>query len=317
MVYDIYETKEDSPEEPTDPNKVRLALAFLFNSQGTLDFEDSVWTIDFDGENGRIEFIDENNNTVAYIPTGTDGDITGGSSSDTRVDVADDGTTIVTDTEEIDFSANVSVTDNGDGTVTVDATDTDTHTNVSDDGTTTVSDTSDINFRDLLTVTDDGDGSVTVDGTDTHTSVSDSGTTVVSDTSDINFASFLSVTDDGDGSVTVDGSDETIRTRQANIPLTEIADTNTAVGLRKLVPSGKTLRILEVGVEDDTGSAPTGLTIEVRDLTNATNIVSQNTRHNEGSPIASKSGAIDVAFRVNNGTGGSVNASGYVLYTME
>lgn len=154
-------------------------------------------------------------------------------------------------------------------------------------------------------------------GSDTRTDVSDSGTTVVGDVEDINFASFLSVTDDGDSTVTVDGQDDTIRTRQANIPLTEIADTNTAIGLRKLIPSGKTLKILEIGVEDDTGSAPAGLTIEVRDLTNAVDIVSQNTRHNEGSPIASKSGAIDVAFRVANGTGGSINASGYVLYTME
>lgn len=153
--------------------------------------------------------------------------------------------------------------------------------------------------------------------TDTHTDVSDDGVTIVSGVDDVNFGSLLSVTDDGDGTVTVAGSDETVRTRQANIPLTEIADTNTAVGLRKLVPSGKTLNILEIGVEDDTGAAPVGLTIEVRDLTNAVDIVSQNTRHNEGAPIASKAGAIDVAFRVANATGGPINASGYVLYTME
>lgn len=173
---------------------------------------------------------------------------------------------------------------------------------------------------------EDPDRDVEVNGTvpggggstdDTRTDVSDDGTTVVSDAADINFASFLSVTDDGDGTVTVDGQDDTIQTRQATIPLTEIADTNTAVGLRKLIPSGKTLKVLEIGVEDDTGSAPAGLTIDVRDHTNAVDIVSQNTRHSEGSPIASKSGAIDVSFRVSNGTGGSVNASGYVLYTME
>lgn len=280
MVLDIFEGQENDPDEPTDPNETRLALAWLFSSTGTLDFQDSQWTADFDGQNG-LEFHDDENGTVAYIPPGTDGDITDGSSgdtTDTRTDVADDGTTQVTDVEEIDFAENVSVTDNGDGTVTVNATDTDT---------------------------------------DTRTDVSDDGTTVVSDVSDINFASFLSVTDDGDGSVTVDGQDETVRTRQATIPLTEIADGNTAVGLRNLVPSGKTLRILEVGVEDDTGSAPTGLTIEVQDLTNAVSITSENSRHTEGSPIAEKSGAIDVAFRVANATGGGVNASGYVLYTME
>jgi len=55
----------------------------------------------------------------------------------------------------------------------------------------------------------------------------------------------------------------------------------------------------------------------VQDLTNATTIHSANAKHDEGSPLASKDGAIDVQFRVANATGGSVNASGYVLYTME
>lgn len=318
MTGEVYE--QDGSGEPTDPNEIRVALSFLLHSNGTLDFEDGPITIDFDGENGRIEFVDEENDTRAYLPRGTDGDITSGGSStdDTRVDVADDGTTLITDTGEIDFASNISVTDNGDGTVTVSATDTDTHTGVSDDGTQTVAETSDINFREFLSVSDDGDGSVTVDGVgDTHTDISSEGTTVVSDTDDINFGPELSVSDDGDNTVTVTTTDEVVRTRQANIPLTEIADANTAVGLRKQVPSGKTLRILEVGVEDDTGSAPAGLTIEVQDLTNATSIVSQNARHAEGSPIASKAGAIDVAFRVANATGGSINASGYVLYTME
>lgn len=154
-------------------------------------------------------------------------------------------------------------------------------------------------------------------GTDTHTDVSDDGTEVVSSVGDINFGALLSVSDDGDGTVTVAGTNTEIRTRQATIPLTEIAAGNTAVGLQKLVPSGTTLHILEMGVTDDTESAPSGLTIEVQDLTNATTIHSVNAKHAEGSPLASKSGAIDVQFRVANATGGTVNASGYVLYTME
>lgn len=156
-----------------------------------------------------------------------------------------------------------------------------------------------------------------INATDTHVAVSEDGTEVLADVDDINLGAFLSVTDDGDNSVTVDGTDSTIRTRQAQIPLTEIADTNTAVGLQKQVPSGKTLRILEMGVTDDAESAPAGLTIEVQDLTNATTIHSVNAKHSEGDPLASKSGAIDVQFRVANATGGAVNASGYVLYTME
>ncbi len=68
---------------------------------------------------------------------------------------------------------------------------------------------------------------------------------------------------------------------------------------------------------DDSESAPSGLTVEVQDLTNASTIYSANAKHDEGAPLASKDGAIDVQFRVANATGGSVNASGYVLYTME
>lgn len=113
------------------------------------------------------------------------------------------------------------------------------------------------------------------------------------------------------------GSDTTIRTRQAQIVPTTISDGSSAPGVWKHVPSGKTLELLEAGVQDSTQSAPTGLTIEVYDITNATTIMSKNALHVDGSPIASKSGAIDVEFRVANSTGGSIDASGYMLYTME
>ncbi len=193
----------------------------------------------------------------------------------------------------------------------------DTHTAVSDDGTEVVASVDDIDFASLLGVADDGDGTVTVTGTDTHTDISQGGTQALADVADINFGPEFSVADDGDGSATVTTTDDQIRTRQANIPLTEIADGNTAVGLQKQVPSGKTLKILEMGVTDDSESAPSGLTVEVQDLTNAVTIHSVNAKHAEGSPLASKDGAIDVQFRVANATGASVNASGYVLYTME
>lgn len=126
----------------------------------------------------------------------------------------------------------------------------------------------------------------------------------------------------GGGTVSLGGSlnvglDDTARLRQVAIPLTEIQDGNTAIGLQKLIPSGKTIRVVEAGVTDDAENTPSGLTIEVRDVTNAADVFSQSTKHAEGTPLASKSGAIDVQFRVNNGTGSTVNASGYVLYTME
>lgn len=77
MVLDVYEGQENDPEEPTDPNETRLALSWLFSSNGRLDFEDSKWTADFDGENG-LEFRDEINETIAYLPPGASGDIMSG-----------------------------------------------------------------------------------------------------------------------------------------------------------------------------------------------------------------------------------------------
>ena len=314
MTYDIYETSQDTPEEPVDPNKVRLALTFLFNSDGTLDFEDSTWTIDFNGQNGRIEFIDENNNTVAYIPSGTDGDITGGSSSDTRVDVADDGTTQVTDTEEIDFGTNVSVTDNGDGTVTVDATDTDTHTSVSDDGTQTVSDTSDINFRKLITVTDDGDGSVTVDGS--HVEIQDAGTTIAADAAQVNATTHLSATDDGSGGadIAVD-LPAVVVDHPERPPIAELNDTQ-SIEIPVRVPDGSTLEVYRWGAFDASdGTAPTGLTAELLDGGDTVQ-ASENTANtqNRSSPIASHSNSSGSAsifkLRAYNGTGNAINSPG-------
>jgi len=85
--------------------------------------------------------------------------------ADPRTNVSDDGSTVVADATDIDFDTNLAVTDDGDGSVTVNATDTDTdtRTDVSDDGSTVVTDTTDIDFGTNLAVTDDGDGDVTVD----------------------------------------------------------------------------------------------------------------------------------------------------------
>jgi hypothetical protein len=153
--------------------------------------------------------------------------------------------------------------------------------------------------------------------TDTHVAVSDDGEEVLANPDDINAGPFLSFSRDGDGSVTITGTDSKVRTRQAQVPMTEIDSGKSAVGLQKQVPSGKTLRVLELGVTDDTESAPSGLSVEVHDLTNATTIASTNAKHSEGSPVATVDGAVDVQFRVSNATGGKTNASGYVLYTME
>lgn len=117
-------------------------------------------------------------------------------------------------------------------------------------------------------------------------------------------------------STTVDVA-EPINARQANVPLSAISDTDDAVGLRKRIPSGKTLKVFEVGVINENGNAPSGLTVEVYDVSNATLVESQSATHAEGSPLASKSGAFTAEFRISNDTGSLQNASAYVLYSME
>ena len=86
--------------------------------------------------------------------------------TDTRINVSDDGTEVVSEPTDVNFGDNVSVTDDGDGTVTIDATDTteeDTRVNVSDNGIEVVSEPTDISFDANLDVTDDGDGTVSID----------------------------------------------------------------------------------------------------------------------------------------------------------
>lgn len=124
----------------------------------TEEVEDAINSLLTAGSNVSLTYDDANNSlTVAATDT------------DTHTDVSDSGGTVVTEAGDIAFTASndatVSVTDDGDGTATVDVdvTGTDTHTDVSDDGTLTVGDVADINFGSNVSVTDDGDGSVTVD----------------------------------------------------------------------------------------------------------------------------------------------------------
>jgi len=78
------------------------------------------------------------------------------------VNVEDDSSAVISDASAINFSSNLSVTDDGDGTVTVDASG-GGGVDVEDSGSLAVSGSSAINFGSNLSVTDDGDGTVTVD----------------------------------------------------------------------------------------------------------------------------------------------------------
>lgn len=118
-----------------------------------------------------------------------------------------------------------------------------------------------------------------------------------------------------DHPVTVNG--RRVPARIVNVPFTEMADGDNAIGLQFRVPSGYTLGIYEGGVQDASNSVPAGLDVVARDMTNASDIYSISSLHSDGSPLATKSGGVDVRIMVRNGTGGTLNASGYMLVTME
>lgn len=178
------------------------------------------------------------------------------SDADSHTDVSEGGTLVVSDVGDVNFADNLSVADDGDGTVTVDAVDSgDTRTDVSDSVGVVVAETEDVTFTASgdasVSVTADGDGTATVDvsatDTDTRTDISDSGGVVVSDTEDVTFDSTgsasVSVASDGDGTgtVTVDATDTDTHfdvSEDGTSVLTDVATLNVTNALDATNPSG-------------------------------------------------------------------------------
>jgi len=151
---------------------------------------------------------------------------------------SDDGTSLYSSVTDFNFSSNLGLTDDGDGTVTIDVEqgdgsglDADTvdgmeaadlGSGATDSGTSIYSSVTDFNFNSNINVTDDGDGTVTLDveqgsgsglnadtvdgmeAADLGSGASDSGTEIYSATTDFNFLDHLNVVDDGDGTVSID-----------------------------------------------------------------------------------------------------------------
>lgn len=135
----------------------------------------------------------------------------GGGGQQPLPDISDDGTKVVQDVVDINFGVNLAVTDDGDSSVTVDASPWEQATDaagfsLSDLGSLTMSDNG-MAITDFAGTNLSIDGSGLLNATDTHTAISDDDSEVVGSTGDINFGTNLDVTDDGDGSVTVDGVD--------------------------------------------------------------------------------------------------------------
>lgn len=115
----------------------------------------------------------------------------------------------------------------------------------------------------------------------------------------------------GDGG-NIDFSDRSAR-KTLNIPTTTLQDTEYIIQRFHLL-TGETFEIYAVGVQDDSNSAPTGLTFEVDDETNGVNALSANAKKSTGDPLASVDGPVDLAVAVLNDTGDTINASGFVEY---
>jgi len=134
--------------------------------------------------------------------------------SATYPSVSDNGSSVRSGASDVNFGSNLSVTDDADGTVTVDASssgETNTASNVgTGKGTFKTKTGSDLEFKSLVGGSNlsisAGTDELTLDASATYPSVSDGGTAVLSGASDVNFGSNLSVTDDTDGTVTVDAT---------------------------------------------------------------------------------------------------------------
>lgn len=121
-----------------------------------------------DGDWIRFAHKDSDDGTPnAKIEIDSSGNINiSGANYSNRTDVSDDGSTIVNSVTDINFGTNISVTDDGDGSVTVDGA---PGTSVSEDGSVVVSGVGDVNFTTGLDVSDDGDGTVTVSASTQYT----------------------------------------------------------------------------------------------------------------------------------------------------
>ncbi len=207
----------------------------------------------------------------------------GGSSTDTRIDIADSSGVIVSDAEQGTFTAG------GDASVNV---------------------------------TNPTSGEGKVEYTVNLPSVSDDGTVVLDSPSDWNFGSGLTASDDGDGTATVSADrnshvQELVDSPNGHIMSALLEDTE-AAEISVPVPDGETLKVYRWGgykIAD--GTAPTGLQVQLLDASDTVQS-SANTVNSESTdpatPVSSygnSSGSTSIfKLRVNNGTGNAYTTDG-------
>lgn len=177
--------------------------------------------------------------------------------------------------------------------------------------------TRDDDGRLLLTATD-------TQSADTHIELQTAdGTTVLADPDALRAGDNLSATDNGDGTVTLSATDTvgmTTADKQAMsthpVPMTELASGD-YVDFPVHVPSGKTLKVWKWGARTDGQTTPNGLKVGLYDFAGATYVASAETAHTTGAPLASFDGPGDLALRLENSTGGTLNAGADFSVTVE
>jgi hypothetical protein len=138
----------------------------------------------------------------------THSDISNISSDDhhSQIQFSDSGTAVLTQPTDVNFDSSLDVTDDGDGTITVDANTSSSYTDEdAQDAVGTIL-SSQFTYDDSSPAITLNPHESTADAHHSRIQVSDSGAAVLTQPTDVNFASDLNVTDDGDGTVTIDAS---------------------------------------------------------------------------------------------------------------
>jgi len=296
-------------------------------------------TVDTEGfeaiDGASSKTIENDYGGLVLLSDGSNWFTASGSATGGRVGVEDNGGAVLSGATGLDFGTDLSATDNGDGTVTVDSdaagvtvlsTGTFTHTGGSASSTTVAAVTTDETTNLYVEVGVDADPSFSADyawsyswGEAWDDFAQEKGVTINA-TWDTDPGSGNDVTLDYriytlDVSVSKSEVQNLVDSPNGDVPTALLEDTE-SVEISVPVPDGETLKIYRWGaylISD--GTAPTGLQVQLLDGGDTVQ-ASENTQNTENtsSPVASyknATGSLSVfKLRVNNGTGNGYTTDG-------
>jgi hypothetical protein len=146
--------KEDVTDGTVDGDVLHVAGAWNGERQSVAYWQGSAWLFVQPFEGAGPLWVNSEDAQIRY-------DGTEWARVEPGVDVEDSGSVVIQKATNINFDANLTVTDDGDGTVSVSGSS--AGVDAEDDGSVIVSGSTAFNFGSNLSVTDDGDGTVTVD----------------------------------------------------------------------------------------------------------------------------------------------------------